>query len=363
MRPVPSRFRWAKVLKRFLPANPSQIVLLVAAVCLSACFGRSWLALPGWKTPDAIGPLSRDELDKWVYLTQVFAFPLLLAGVGAYFCCLWRREDPARSWLRLAVIPACIGIVGGLFVPALLVVNTRPKSVLEGYNRNPFHSFKFPARVLTLNLGIGFQLAVLGLLLATLGWRMLRRKVVLLPLRFASADETTNGAESDMAASRLRFFSLYALTLHGVIAGLLSLALTPLTLHPLNLLQHPSTWFFGLQYLLNDLPLLLLAVWALGEDRRKKLVSAARLSRPWLIGLAVLVAAAAYWTPHVLAYAVDRVAWAHQMSATRLMPSPERYLRIPTLTWPMLLYGIAAAISEWVWRGSIQGEFIGRFGV
>ena len=176
MHPLPHRFRWAKILKRFLPANPSQLVLLVAAVCLSACFGRSWLALPGWKIPDAIGPLSRDDLDNWVYLTHAFAFPLLLAGVGAYFCCLWRCEDPAKSWLRLAVIPACIGIVGGLFVPALLVLNTRPKSVLEGYDRNPFHGFKFPARVLTLNLGIGFQLAVIGLLLAILGWWMLRRK-------------------------------------------------------------------------------------------------------------------------------------------------------------------------------------------
>src|SRR5215472_2763766 len=58
MHPVPYRFRWAKILRRFLPANPSQTVLLVAAVCLSACFRRNWLALPGCKIPDAIDPLS-----------------------------------------------------------------------------------------------------------------------------------------------------------------------------------------------------------------------------------------------------------------------------------------------------------------
>lgn len=363
MHPVPRRFRWAKFLRQFLPANPTQIVLLLAAVCLSACFGRSWLVLPGWQLLDQIGPLSRGEIAKWVYLTQIFAFPLLLAGVGAYFCCLWRRDDPARSWLRLVLIPATIGIVGGLLVPALIVLNTRPKSVLESHGLNPLRGFKFPTRILTLNLGIGFQIAIVGLACGIVGWWMLRTRVASLPLRFASANETER-IESDLVPTPLHFFSLYALCLFGVVAGFLSVSFTPLAVNLLNRLESPSsTWFFGAQYLLNDFPFLLLAAWVLGEDRWKKLLAVARLPQGWLLGLAVLIAVAAHWAPHVLAYASDRFAWAHQGATIIEMPSPNVYLRFPTLTWALLLYAISAVLSEWVWRGCIQGEFIGIFGV
>src|ERR1700682_4805100 len=88
VRPVPRRFRLAKTLRKLLPANPLQIVFLLTAVCLSACFGRSWLMVPpNLAALEVLGPMFRDDLERWVRLTQPFAFPVLCAGVGAYFCC------------------------------------------------------------------------------------------------------------------------------------------------------------------------------------------------------------------------------------------------------------------------------------
>ena len=95
--PVPRRFR-RKTLRQLLPASPYHIIFLLAAAILSACFGRSWLFLPSKEALDAIGPLSNADIRHWVLLTQLFASPLLIAGVGTrYVCCLFRRERVAAS--------------------------------------------------------------------------------------------------------------------------------------------------------------------------------------------------------------------------------------------------------------------------
>jgi hypothetical protein len=368
MHPVPRRIRLAQALRKLLPGNPLQTVFLLAAVCLSACIGRSWLALPDSATLDAIGPLSNDELVRWVRTTQFFALPLLLAGIGAYSRCFLQRENPARNWRGLVVVPACIGIAGGFFVPPLIVLNRHYRSVLEKYDRNPFRGLRFPLRALILNSGTGFQLAVLGVLLALLGGWLLRKKVVSLPVQFGPPSLPAVSEEFDSSIHRKRIFAIYALTLSGFVGGLLSLPLNPILIRflnsaPSNLRHSFSSWLDAAQFLSYLVPLFLLAMWTPGKNRRLQLHESARLPPVRIFALAIVLPIAAHWLPHVAAYAIDRVAWAQHWSAMPDAPFAKIYLHIPAIGPHLIVYALAAALSEWGWRGCMQPQFIRTFGV
>jgi membrane protease YdiL (CAAX protease family) len=360
-------FRWRKALRQLLPGQASQLLPLLGAFCLSACFGRSWLLVPNLETADAFGLLTRDELYRWFSITQAFSFVLLVAAIGAYVCCLWPLKNPFQKWTVFAVAPALLGIVGGLLIPALAVVSQRHGSVLAKHNSNPFSGFKFSARSVLLNLSPGFQLAALGLLLALVtGW-MLRAGSVSLPLRFgppplpATVDDPT-----DPGRRRQRFFALYVLAFPGLAANWLSLVVIPLftRLAPDNSTSRAlSLWLDAAKYVVLALVFFLIAVWSLGHQRKKQLLDAARLPSLQLLGVASGIGLAAYFLPHLAHYGVDRIAWAQQWTPVPDVPVALLYVHVPPLGAYLILIAIAAALSEWCWRGCVQPQFIRIFGV
>jgi hypothetical protein len=364
--PVPPRFRWRKALRGLLPGQASQLFPLLAAFCLSSCFGRSWLFVPSLATADSFGPLTTNELYRWVAITQAFSFALLLAAVGAYVCCIWPLNNPFQKWVVLAVFPAFLGIVGGLFVPALVIVNQRHVSVLARHNSNPFSGFKFSARALLLNLGTGFQLAALGLLMALVAAWMLRTGAVSLPLRFGPPPLPAGVDDAADSARRQRFFTLYVLAFPGLAANLLSLALLPLSarLAPGNSDSRAlSLWLGATKYLVLALVFFLIAAWCLGQQRKKQLMEAARPPSAQLLGVAFLVGVSAFFLPHFVEYGIDRIAWAQRWSSVADLPIVSLYVHIPPLGPHLVLIAIAAGLSEWCWRGCVQPQFIRIFGV
>jgi membrane protease YdiL (CAAX protease family) len=369
MHPVPRRFRLPRILRKLLPENVDQVMFLLAAVCLSACFGRSWLLQPISASSDAVGYLSGAELERWVRLTQVFAWPLLLAGVGAYFCCFSRREKPLRSWIGFVIAPAIAGLAGGTFLPALIVLNRHGGSILYRNGQSPFHEIRPHLRELIPDSGTGFQLAVLGLLLALMGGWMLRNAKGSLPVRFGPPALPARSEDFARVFARQRIFAIYALTLAGFGGNLLSLPVGPVLLRfysaspTIREANSFNAWFNAIQFLLYVLPFSLISLWALGEGGRMQLRASARLPSMKMFGLAIAVALGAHWLPHVLAYAIDRVAWAQHWTATPEVPLSNLYLHVPPMGWHLILIAVAAILSEWCWRGCIQSQFIQAFGV
>jgi membrane protease YdiL (CAAX protease family) len=366
--PVPLRFRWRSALPGFLPEQPLQFVPLTAAFCLAVCFGRSWLVLPNLETAQAWGLLERDEIYEWVYITRVFSFVLLFAGAGAYVCCLWRLNNPLRKWMFLVVVPAALGVLGGVFVPAFIVASQRRGSVLEKYSPNPLKGFKFPPGTLLLNLGMGFRLALFGLILALVSAWMLRRGSVSLPLRFGPASLPARAEdESDSTRSRQKLFALYVLAFPWLAANFLSLILTPLFNKFIRASSSHdsrtfSDWFSAAQYFLLALVFFLIAAWCLDGQRRQQLREAARIPPAQILGVACLVGIAAFFLPHLIAYSVDRIVWAQHWGIVSTAPDPALYLHIPPLGSYLLFVAIAAGLSEWCWRGCAQPQFIRIFG-
>ncbi len=366
--PVPRRFRLRKTLRQLLPASPYHIIFLLAAAILSACFGRSWLFLPSKEALDAIGPLSNADIRHWVLLTQLFASPLLIAGVGAYFCCLFRRERVAASWWGLVIAPTIVGIAGALIAPALIVLNERPGSIFEKHNRQLLSGFRLPLRGLVLNTGNGFRLAVLGLLIALLAAWLLRKGAVSLPAHFGPPVLPVASEDTNANISRLKIFAIYALALFGLGGGILSLLLSPICIWfprsgSYQMSQTFGAWFYAGQYLMYAVPFFLLAVWALGKNRRAQLLASARLPSIGILGLAVVLPIAVHWLPHLIAYAGDRVAWAQHWSDASDAPQAAWYLHIPPIGLDFVLFALAAGLSEWCWRGCIQPQLIRTFGL
>lgn len=357
-----------KRLRELLPGSPDHLVFLFTAAFLSACFGRSWLYVPSMETLDTIGPFSNAELQHWVLLTQLFAFPLLLAGAGAYFCCLFRRERAATSWWGLVIAPTIVGIAGGLLAPALIVLNERPRSIFEKHYWDLLSRVRLPLCALVLNTGNGFRLAVLGLILALVAALLLRNGLVALPVQFGSPALPKNSEEIETTVSRQKIFAIYALALFGLGSGIVSLLLGPILMWfahgGFDRLPHSfDAWFYAGQFLLCTVPLLLLAVWTLGRNRRAQLLASARLPSVGILGLALALPIAAHWLPHLVAYAIDRVAWAQHWSAASDAPQATSYLHIPPIGLHLILYALAAGLSEWCWRGCMQPQFIRTFGL
>jgi membrane protease YdiL (CAAX protease family) len=363
--PVPLGLRWRKVLRGLLPGQASQLFPLLAAFCLSSCYGRSWLLVPSPATADALGVLTRDELYRWIAITQAFSFVLLLTAVGAYLCCLWPLNNPFQKWSGLVVFPALLGIVGGLLLPALVILSQRQGSVLKRHNSNPFSGFKFPVRALLLNLGTGFQLAALGLLLALATAWMLRSRAVSLPLRFGHSPAVVDDSP-DSARSGQRLFTLYVLAFPGLAANLLNLAVLPLftRLAPENSDSRTlSLWLDAAKYLVLALVFFLIAAWCLGQQRKRQLMEAARPPSPQLLGVASLIGLAAYFLSHLVHYGMDSIARTQQSIPAPDVPVVLLYVHIPPLGAYLVLIAIATVLSEWCWRGCVQPQFIRIFGV
>jgi|GEM_PF-5621399 len=370
VRPVPPRYRWRKALLHFLPERPIQLVPLFAAFCFAACLSHSWLVLPNFETAERWGFLDYNEIYRWVVVTQAFSFVLLLAGAGAYVCCIWRLDNPFRKWITVAVTPAIVGTLGGLFVPALVVVSQRRGSVLEKYNSNPFRSFRLPPGMLLLNMGEGFRLALLGLILALAAAWMLRTSAVTLPVRFSPpTGQAPSENEGDTARPRQKLFALYVLAFPWLAANLLSLLLSPLINRFSNgspsreVSRSVGLWTSSANYLLLALLFFLIAASCLADQRKKQLREAVRLPSAEMLGIASFVGVAAFFLPHLVAYGIDRVAWAQHWSATPDPPVASQYLHVPPLGPHLVLVAIAAGLSEWCWRGCVQPQFVRIFGV
>jgi len=224
-------------------------------------------------------------------------------------------------------------------------------------------------QALILNSGTGFQLAVLGLLFALVCAWLLKTGKASLPLQFDAPSFGADSAAADAGISRQKVFAIYALTLFGVGGGLFSWPLSSLLIRffnntPANQLRDSfSHWFNAAQFLAYVLPLFFLAVWTLRKNRRNQLLESARLPPVRLFGLALALPIAAHWLPHVIAYAIDRVAWVQHLSATPDLPLANLYLHVPKIGPSLLLYVVAAALSEWLWRGCMQPQFVRTFGV
>ena len=251
-------------------------------------------------------------------------------------------------------------------MPALVIVSQRHGSVLEKHNANLFSGFKFPARVLLLNLGAGFQLAALGLLLALIAAVMLRTGSVALPLRFGPPLLPATVDDPADPARRQRFFALYVLAFPWLAPGLLSLAAAPLFawLAPGNSSGRAlSLWLEAAKYLVVALAFFLIAAWCLGRQRNKQLREAVRLPSLQLLGIASAIGLAVYFLPHIAHYGMDRIAWAQHWGSTPDAPVALLYVHIPPLSPYLVLITIAVALSEWCWRGCVQPQFIRIFGV
>jgi hypothetical protein len=368
MRPVPSRFRLRKQIPRFfrqfLPEDPKQLVFLFSAIFLSGSYSQRW-----WNIACGTDRAAARAAVRLTYTELLTTLLVLFAGGAAYALCFWiEGEDLRRRWRSYVLVPAVLGMaltVGAVSVFSLLT----KRSVLERGDFLPSRESWRGLAGLLVHPGMGFQLAVVGAMLAAVGGWFLRRGSTTLPLRPAECMRTGSAEERCELPRPLRIFAWYVIVLHGLVGGLVSLPLylllqqASVRFPTQHLWQSYGAWLMAWQSVPYALALVGMALWSLGDDRRRAFHSAWKVPSSWLLALGAALPLAVYWLPHLALYAVDRIAWAQHWGASAHVPAIERYLRIPPLSLPMILYGAAAALGEFAWRGCVQPAFVRRFGV
>jgi hypothetical protein len=118
--------RLAKFIRSVIPADPTQLLLLAGAVCLTfSPHLKFWppalITRPGHRTQlliEQTGPF------------RIFSvWFVMFSGMAAYFVCFWPGSHPIRRILLCVFVPAIVG--SGFIVAQTLWLTQQTTSVLQ----------------------------------------------------------------------------------------------------------------------------------------------------------------------------------------------------------------------------------------
>ena len=335
--------RLAEFLRSVIPQDRTQLLFLAGTVCLVIAPRLSW-----WPAGFDIAPEHRgDWLNRQIASFRgVIFFPILFAGVAAYFIAFWPGKHPVRR------IASCI------YVPTLPIVAIfvwrcfdliRPyHSVLEAADsRSDWFNF-------ALLKAPGLELCLTGLLLIGIFVARLNAVRSSLPLALPPASLLRDDHPEIWRRTQILVWVLIGpLFLTGFI-------FVPLVLsrHFSDYLRRPS--FSAIGTAVQMLLLLAVASYTIGNSSTLMLRRALRLPGEkgfllgpcFAIGIAVLISAGEYlWErAQFVRHDVGTVVW-----------EPGTYLHLPD-PWLLWLF-FPALIEEIIFRGFLQPRLAQRYGL
>ena len=335
--------RLTQFLRSVIPEDRTQLLFLAGMVCLVIAPRLTW-----WPAGLDIAPEHRgDWLNRQIAaLRGVIFFPILFAGVAAYFIALWPGKHPVRR------------IVSCVYVPTLPIVAIfawrcfdliRPyHSVLEAANSRSDWSNPVLLKV------PGPQFCLTGLLLIGIFVARLNAGRSSLPLALPPASLLRHDHPEIWRRTQI---------LVWVLIG--PLFLTTFIFLPLVLSQHFSNYLRGPSFstigaTVQMLLVLAVASYTIGNSAAPMLRRALRLpgekgsllAASFAIGIPLLISAGEYlWErAQFVRHDVGTVVW-----------EPGTYLHLPD-PWLLLLF-FPALIEEIIFRGFLQPRLTRRYGL
>lgn len=93
----------AAILRSVIPGDPAQLLFLAGTVCLVVAPRLSWWpAGVGFDREHAAGWLNQEAVRP---IGIALRFPMLFAGIAAYFICFWPGRRPMRRILVCVYLP------------------------------------------------------------------------------------------------------------------------------------------------------------------------------------------------------------------------------------------------------------------
>jgi membrane protease YdiL (CAAX protease family) len=336
----------AAFLRSVIPADPAQLLFLAGTVCLVAAPRLSWWpARVAFDRDHATERLTQEAMQS---IGVALRFPLLFAGIAAYFICFWPGPRPIRRILTCVYLP----VVPALVAMCWLVFHFAApyRSVLE---TTVPHTGMW--------LGIlkkmpGVQFGLLGLLLIGIFTVRLSTNKSSLPLALPNGSKKNN--ENPEAWRRVKI-------LVWVLVGpmfLYALLMVPLTFSARFLSLLRNSQFVRIATVLDGLVVLGIAFCIVGRsDVRQVLRRTLRLPGE---KYALLAAAFAIGIPTLIStgqYLFERAQLVRHDVSTYVTPEPGAYFSFPD-GWLLLLF-LPALCEEIIFRGWLQTRFVSRYGL
>jgi membrane protease YdiL (CAAX protease family) len=335
--------RLAEFLRSVIPQDRTQLLFLAGTVCLVVAPRLSW-----WPAGFEIAPEHRgDWLNRQIAAFRgVIFFPILFAGVAAYFVAFWPGKYPVRRIVSCIYVPT-LPIVA-IFAWRCFDLIWPYHSVLEAaFSRSDWFNF-------ALLKAPGLEFCLTGLLLIGIFVARLNAGRSSLPLALPRESLLRHDHPEIWRRTQILVWVLIGpLFLTGFI-------LVPLVLsrHFSDYLRDPS--FSTIGTAVQMLLVLAIASCIIGSSAAPMLRRALRLpgekgfllGASFAIGIPVLISAGEYlWERAQLArHDVGTVVW-----------EPGTYLHLPD-PWLLLLF-FPALIEEILFRGFLQPRFAQRYGL
>jgi membrane protease YdiL (CAAX protease family) len=345
--------RLAEFFRSVIPADPSQLLFLAGAVCLTVA-----PRLGLW--PSGLVHVGDHHAEFLVEQARAYVvlavWPLIFSGIGAYFVCFRPGGRPLRRILWFIFAPAIIGL--GVISTQILSFVRSTSSVLETTSNAASWTWLHGA---LWNLPAGIHFCLAGLLLIAIYTSRLAFGIGHLPL---SLQGTLLGEAGDSESWRQLQFLIWILV--GPLFVLYSLfAFLTLILPAMFTSRLPvysqSAWFSRLSPVLGAFFVFAILLWIMGSESRQIIWAASRLPDPRYaaLGLAIPIGIATFFsTGH---YLIDRALWVARDFGKFTPPQFGSYFDLPD-PWLFLAF-FAALFEEMIFRGLLQRRLIQRYGI
>ena len=336
--------RIAEFLRSVIPADPAQLLFLAGSVCLVIAPHLSW-----WPRGFEIASAHRED---WLNLQipalrGLISFPIILAGVAAYFIAFWPGPRPVRRILSYVYLPT-LSVLAILSLRSLYLVDPY-RSVLETPG---FHGAWPLLAILKLS---GPQFCLAGLLLIGIFMARLIGGRSTFPLALPSGSVQRHDHPTTWHRTQLLIWLLIGPLFLTTILVLLPVVVSVNVSHFLQRLSL-STLIAAAQMLL----VLAIASYIIGSSARPLLRRAFRLpseksillAAGFAIGIPVAISAGEYlWErAQFVRHDVGAITW-----------EPGTYLHLPEV-WLLLLF-FPALFEEIIFRGFLQPRLAQRYGL
>jgi len=337
--------RLAEFLRSAMPGDLAQLLFLAGAVCLVIAPRLSW-----WPAGFEVAPEHRaDWLNQQIGIFRpVILFPILFAGIAAYFIAFWPGRDPVRRILSCIYLPT-VPILSVMCLRFVALVSPH-RSVLETVAPHSRAWSEFP-----LLRAPGLQFCLTGLLLIGIFTRRLVAGRSSLPLALSPASVL---CPDDPGAWRRTEILIWVLI--GPFFLVAALIIVPLMFSPHFLQYVKNAWFLRLSAPIEMLLALGLTACIIGRSAGKLLQRVLRvpgeknalLAMSFAIGIPVLISAGEYlWErAQLMRHDVGTLTW-----------EPGMYFYFPD-TWLFFLF-FPALVEEIIFRGWLQSQFVRRYGL
>jgi membrane protease YdiL (CAAX protease family) len=339
---------FSRFIRSLLPADISQLLLLVGVVCLLISVDLRWAPWRLFHTYP--GSLPAFRVYGYIALCAIH-----LAYCLGFFFCFRPGGHSARKLSHWVVLPAVFGIV---LLSGICIYISMPSSVV-------LHGSGVSQRINSLvlivtNMGPGFHYALMGVILILVFTSRLALDCASLPL--ALPDSSINVLDNSKSFDRVKLF-IWALlavvpAFHSIFPFMNAIYyFVKAHFHTANDMAAISTELF-----VTDVMVLLMAIWMMGRETCHVVRRSVRL--PTIQGVALAIAfpvgIAAFFSAGEFLFRLSDWVVVHQ-SHNASLPWVGSYFIHPKVG--MLLLLPASLGEEVLFRGVLQPRFILRYGL